>query len=798
MKKYIKYNFIYVLTGLSLTAYSQSRSGQVIDTRGEPVEYATIILLEADRQVSGAITDSSGFFTLSATDGVYDLRIQNISYKPIQTEIALLPEKSKLGIFQLENALFKIDEIVVTSPPVTREADRFIVRINDQLPAFMNKDVSEILQLAPGVWVDDKGISINGTAGAKVFINDRELKLSSEALINYLRNYRSSDIAKIEVIPQAGAEYSADAKGGIVRITLRKQQENGLSGNGTEQTIFGKYIQNYRPSFTFHTFTGKWRFDSAINGEFSTKNENEMIEKRFTKNKDDAFFESRTNINSKPESLTGRLSVTYEIDSKNSIGAEWEGWAKKIKNPSFSETIGETEHETVHSTSDYHQMEKERNHSATLNYNLKLDTLGSLVKFVFDYMDKKVTGDNNYHSVFDYSSIQSDSIYRNNSTSNYEIYTGDLLLEKYLKNGLKYTTGFRLSRNRVTNKTFYEGKFNTQWYPIETYNYSLDYTEHIGAVYATLSFKVGKIDAVAGLRGEYTRTEGKGSFDKNYMDLFPNLNLTYSFDPMKTWLLVGQYARNIQRPNFWYLNSNRVQYSDYSYMVGNPMLRPTYINRMNLTLVYLYRHTLTIGGNLHKDLIREVTKTDIENQEVKYVIPENHNTENHYFVALSSPLSITQWLTLNTNIVGVRQDIRGTKTDKTMRHYLYFINTTANITLPKDFFFELTYSGTSRLYSANSGIEPNHLFHAQLKKKLFDNRLNVSAGVYNLFDRQTAYFAHMDSYTSSSKGFSAGNTRSIRITLQYNFHSGKTIKKPSGIKPLNSDKKRMERASGVK
>jgi hypothetical protein len=188
-------------------------------------------------------------------------------------------------------------------------------------------------------------------------------------------------------------------------------------------------------------------------------------------------------------------------------------------------------------------------------------------------------------------------------------------------------------------------------------------------------------------------------------------------------------------------------------MVGNPMLRPTYINRLNLTLVYLYRHTLTIGGNLHKDLIREITKTDPENPEVKYVIPENHDTENHYFIAISSPLSIAQWLTLNTNIVGVRQDIRGTATDKTIQHYLYFINSTANIILPKDFFLELTYSGTSRLYSANSGIEPNHLFHAQLKKKLLDNRLNISIGMHNLFDKQTAYFANMDSYTSGSKVF---------------------------------------------
>jgi hypothetical protein len=44
---------------------------------------------------------------------------------------------------------------------------------------------------------------------------------------------------------------------------------------------------------------------------------------------------------------------------------------------------------TVHSMSDYHQLEKERNYSVMLNYNHRLDTLGSVVKIVLDYMEKK-------------------------------------------------------------------------------------------------------------------------------------------------------------------------------------------------------------------------------------------------------------------------------------------------------------------------------------------------------------------------------------------------------------------------
>lgn len=102
-------------------------------------------------------------------------------------------------------------------------------------------------------------------------------------------------------------------------------------------------------------------------------------------------------------------------------------------------------------------------------------------------------------------------------------------------------------------------------------------------------------------------------------------------------MLIGQYGRYIERPTFSALNPNRIQTSEYSYLIGNPMLRPTYINKFSITLVYNFRYTLTVGGNLHHDLIRQFGKEDAENSDISYVINENHNRENHWFVAITAP-----------------------------------------------------------------------------------------------------------------------------------------------------------------
>ena len=74
--------------------------------------------------------------------------------------------------------------------------DRFVVDVANA-PAAIGKDGIELLERAPGVWVDDEKISINGKSGSKVYVNDRELRMEPAQLLTYLRSLRADDIQKI-------------------------------------------------------------------------------------------------------------------------------------------------------------------------------------------------------------------------------------------------------------------------------------------------------------------------------------------------------------------------------------------------------------------------------------------------------------------------------------------------------------------------------------------------------------------------------------------------------------------------
>lgn len=131
----------------------------------------------------------------------------------------------------MSTSTVNLQEVVVTANLITREADRYVINLADT-PLAIGRDGKEALMLAPGVWVSNRGeISVNGRTGTRVMVNERLLQETGEELLAYLQSLRAEDILKIEVIPYAGVEYDASMTSGIVKITLRKQRNDGMEGS---------------------------------------------------------------------------------------------------------------------------------------------------------------------------------------------------------------------------------------------------------------------------------------------------------------------------------------------------------------------------------------------------------------------------------------------------------------------------------------------------------------------------------------------------------------------------------------
>ncbi len=144
--------------------------------------------------------------------------------------------------------------------------------------------------------------------------------------------------------------------------------------------------------------------------------------------------------------------------------------------------------------------------------------------------------------------------------------------------------------------------------------------EDILSAYGQARFDIGATNVILGLRVENTRFEGSAPtytvtddgdeiydvarVDRDDTEFFPNLTVRHAFSDN----LIGRFAltRAINRPEFSQIVPRRVEETDgtdVSYEIGNPDLKPTLSNNVDLGLEYYFASLGVLSANaFYKDL----------------------------------------------------------------------------------------------------------------------------------------------------------------------------------------------------
>ena len=746
-------------------------TGRVVDEQGKAVEYATVVLLKGTEQVAGMATDAEGRFVLKTAPGEYTLWIQYLGFDPVKKPVRV-EQESHLGDFVMHASATGIQSVEVKARLVRREADRFVVDVANA-PAAIGKDGIELLERAPGVWIDGEKISINGKSGSKVYVNDRELRMEPEQLLTYLRSLRAEEIQKIEVVPTTGADYDADSAGGIIRITLKKRRENGVDGSVSFNTSQGTIIHRYDPSANINVHSGRADFYASAWGSFgkdwTTTDEQTLY------NTADKALNAHSEMKGRNRSFGASAGAVVEIDDKNSVGAEVEYWRNRNGEPNNTYTDFRDGGTLTHTDSHFDNLNVRNNYSATFNYIRKIDTLGSTLKLLLDYTRRETDAGNDNFSRITAPGSAADSTYRDNAASVYNVATATLALEKKFSPRWSLKAGAKYTYNDMHNDALYEYLKGDAWVRNDKQSFTINYTENIAAAYAIASAQLGRWSLVAGLRSEYTHTTGK-DVGQDYFSLFPNANVSFALSKEKGWSLIAQYARTIERPRFWCLSPQRMQISDYTYQTGNPSLDPSFKQDVSLTLVAAHKYTLTAGVQLVGDEIQQTMQADPENPDLLQLAWVNYDATKNCYASVNLPFQPAKWWQLNANVTYMR---RGQRVEQHGAEEFFnwgFVNLSTTFTLPAKFYIDLSYRYQSRLDLGNCWVEPDHRLQAGVKKR-FGDRFTASFSVQNLLDQGQEIGAHGDGFVRTMKARQTWSNRSFRIGLTYNFKSGKAFKR---------------------
>lgn len=722
-----------------LPAQTYRLSGCVQDENRQPVEVANVLLKQAkdSTYITGMLTDTQGCFSFDQPLGEYLLHITLIGSEDLYVPVVLQGNKN-VGELTLKSSSALLDEVTVTAarPVIKRLVDRVVFDAHNTI-ASAGGSALDLLREVPGLQVGQNSIGIIGKGGIKVYINDRETKLSGDELIDYLRSYDASQILKVEVITTPPSKYDAAGNAGIINIRLKSRPKDYVGG-----TASASYSTGEKDNYGYGGINlnlSKGRVSSFLNGG-TTQGNYETREKNYRYFPQNTW-NSRADYTNYMNSfyLQGGVDVSLERDWTVGMQAIYNHSAPKPGNAlSWTEVYDAST--AVLDSLLYSNSDKDTS-SDRLNLNFHTDK-------VWDDKGKKMTWDVDYlrdnrdenmgflsktllpdgteipGTNFDYNYLQHRKVDVVSSALDFI-----LPFEKY-----KITAGAKVSFTNTRNGINYDTSD-----PTLVQDDYFRYKEQIYALYADYSREFSeRFSMQLGLRMEHTRTTGiseaKDTEDKHdYTRLFPTVYLLYS--PTDGHALNFSFSNRISRPSQNMVNPFPFYQNKYTYACGREDLNPSYT--YNAELGYTLKNNFNVSAyySYSDDVFFQIVDLDAETNVTSFLW-ENF-MQTHAFGLNNSYTFRTKWLQIYAQH-GVnyrRTTSSAATTSPEEKGWAY------NASLRNTFFFNekktllatLSGSYSSRQYQGIYLMSPTYSVSAGMLYRLLNNKLSLSLNVNNLF-----------------------------------------------------------------
>ena len=779
-KKIICIVAVLLICFTGLQAQVRTVNFKIVGPKGDPVSNATVSVINGldslDRITK--LTDSAGSVNLSLKDsGLYTLIISTINYKTLEKGFRLIQQQTNYR-FILTPESKTLATVTVTSrrPLMRQEDDKTIV---DPEPLVASSTSGyEVIEKTPGLFVDQDGnIYLSSSTPATIYINGREMKMSTADVATMLKNLPPNAISKIEILRTPSAKYDASGSGGIVNVVLKKGVKIGLTGSVTlawQQGFYG----NQSAGLSLNNNTGATT--SFLNFNYSKRNTFERI---LT---DRAFSsDSLLSQNARTVYPSGVLYLGYGLSKE--LNRKWELSYDGRTSLNFfnnetdntSSVIGVTNPGPV--TSNLSEVANKGNAyflSQGLSTKYKIDTIGSLWSTDFSYNFNRGRTDQGFSTSFISSSAN--ALLGNGDIDNdRHFFSGQTDLKWKFKKKFSVETGLKSTYMNYSSNTVF---FRTVGSSTTKDNYRTNqyrYRENINAAYAEGTKTFGKdIILKLGLRAENTNMNGQQlipsdtSFDIHRTDLFPYIYLSKSVMKIAGYDLRAYlvYRRTISRPAYEYLNPFPKFIDQYLFETGNPTLRPQFTQNIEANVSVADMPILAFGRNYTSDIFTNVIYQVNDSSSLAYRTYDNlgKNTETYFRMIGAIPpggkFFAVAGVQYNHNFYeGLYEGKplsfkRGTWTFFTFQ------------SLRLDGYSQLTLNGFLRLkgqlqfYELESFGQLNMSINRQFLKK----KLTVTLSANDIFlTNRTSFVINQGSVNASGKR--QADTRRFGINLQYNF-----------------------------
>jgi len=557
------------------------------------------------QEITGGITATDGSFAVPIKPGVYDIKIEYISFKPFLLKAQRITENTSLGTIQLEIDAATLEEVTVIAEKTTVEykLDKQIYNVGKDLTV-RGATVSDVLDNVPSVSVDVEGnVALRGNDDVRILINGKPSGLIGLSGTEALRQLPAESIERVEVITSPSARYDAEGSAGILNIILRRSKLQGLNGaitanvgNFGTRGISGNI--NYR--------TGDFNFFATGGYNLRGSEGNSSTQSTFSLDPISSI-EERREFDRDRGGLNGNFGVEYYINDNTSITGSIVVRDSDNENRSINNITEIQGDELFLSRRLAPETEVDLTTQYSLNFDRKWENDGNL-SIELQYENSEET------EFLDISSTPVNfdgdiTLETNENVEDQTRFLAQLDFVQPLGENARFEAGYRGNISELdTDFTVFDNQDDNPndgldgIFDLNTdLTNSLIYREAIHAFYTQYGSKINKFNFLLGVRVEYTDIEIDqqtiSDFNsRDFTNFFPTLNINYELNEKET-ISLG-YNRRIRRPRGFFLNPFPSRTSATNFFQGNPNLNPSLSNGVDLGYLNRISKSFTLNGSV--------------------------------------------------------------------------------------------------------------------------------------------------------------------------------------------------------
>ena len=548
----------------------------------------------------------------------YIIRISSVGFEASE-ELVSITNSSAEYSFKVKRKTTSLTGVTVTAkkPLIKQEDDKTIV--DAEVLANSSTNAYEVLEKTPGTIVDQDGnVYLNSMTPATVYINGREMKLSSEDLASLLKSLPAASVSKIEILRNPSAKYDAASSGGIVNIVLKKGVKLGSNGSVNAGYFQGVYATE-TAGFNLNKSSGK--INSYLSYQFTNrKNYEELNSDRFIKT--DSSLLAQRAYTTYP-AINNYISGGIDIAFTKKFNINYDLRITPNNNKSYAlNGIDIVKTSTGALTGKNQSDINSRNNSFFMGNELsstyKIDSTGSewTVDLEYNYYRNNNT---QLYSNYSYLPAKPTVLGDGTNKSNKNIFVVESELVLKIPKVFNIETGFKITSSNSRNSADYFTDTAGNGRQVDTYQTNtFKYRETIGAFYLQIAKTFWGFTLKPGLRLETTDINGRQLIPKDTnlsikrTDVFPYVYLRHNLFKLFGTQLVGNaiFRKSIRRPYYEVLNPYPKYVDQYLFDVGNPRLKPQFTSNYEVNVTFDNFPVLALGLNRTKDIFSNVTYQD--------------------------------------------------------------------------------------------------------------------------------------------------------------------------------------------